>query len=187
MQEVSFKKIIWMNFKESKLYTWNSVVMVWFLSKECLTPDELEWVSYDREYESIYAWITEKKFKNRFVLKAKLRDISFLVSRNFLIKYYTRLSNTNYGSLKSDLYHQRWLGWILSPSQEVIYISDSLKFLLEDNGYIDYEWRIRIYGIYWGINNELRRKHIWKIYKADILDNDGNIVKTIERELHYPN
>ena len=187
MQEIDFEKIVWMNYKVSNLFTWTPVVIVWFLSRDCLPLYEVEWLKYDRKYESIYACITEEKFKNSFILKAKLREISFKVSGKFLEKYYPSLSNTNYGSLTSDLHHQRWLWWMFHPLQKVIYVSDSLKFLLEDNGYIDYEWKIRVYGIYWSILSELRRKHIWKIHKADILDNDGNVIKTIEREPHYPN
>lgn len=59
-----------------------------------------------------------------------------------------------------------------------IYVWSSLKKLLEKNGYFDYESYIRVFWEFWSIPTT--KSNIWKIWKADILDEEWNIIKTVE-------
>lgn len=56
----------------------------------------------------------------------------------------------------------------------------SLKKILEKNWYEWYEWYIRIYWIYKEVYFWWRY-NIWKIFKADILDEKWNILDTLEK------
>lgn len=58
-----------------------------------------------------------------------------------------------------------------------IYMGSSLKLLLEKNWYKNYNWPIRVYGVFW--IRPTTKTHIAQINKADILDEQGNVLKTI--------
>lgn len=185
MEIISLEDLTWL--EENKSLIGKEIAISWFLSTKCLSKEDRATYKFffnknvkQRKFESIFAWISKDQYEEKYILKAKLRSISFIVSKSFFEKYFPILSNKNMGSISSDDYNRRWLWWVWYPSQKIIYVWDSLSFLLESNWYHDYEWWIKIYWIYWSIQNDVRRRNIWKIYKADILDEKGNIIETIE-------
>lgn len=62
-----------------------------------------------------------------------------------------------------------------------IYIGSSLKLLLESNGYKNYNGPIRVYGMFW--TRPTTKTHIAKIHKADILDEEGNVIQSFEQRI----
>lgn len=172
--------------EENKSLIWKEIVISWFLSTKCLSKEDRETYEFffnknikQRKFESIFAWISKDRYEEKYILKARLRSISFIVSKSFFEKYFPILSNKNMGSISSDDYNKRWLWWTWWPSQKIVYIWDSLKILLSKTWYHDYEGWIKIYWVYWSIESDRRSRNIWKIFKADILDEEGNILKTI--------
>ena len=136
----------------------------WFLSKEFLLRQHIEGYSAsDDKYDQVYIALVEKIWNWKYRVGHRTRDIWFDMSKKLVEKLSNILERYNF-------YY-----W---PNQMVVYIWSSLKILLEKNGYIDYEWPIRVYWKFWSINTT--KTNIGKIWKADILDKEGNTLETVE-------
>jgi hypothetical protein len=141
----------------------------WYITKKCLNNSQMEdYLRFPplKWFDDVYTWMVEKECTWKYKFYYRWKDISFIVSRKFFEKYVYTLERFNYWYRNID--------WI-------IFIWDSLKFLLEENGYIDYEWRIKIYWVFRSINTT--KKNIWKIWKAEILDENDNVLDVVEDKI----
>jgi len=82
--------------------------------------------------------------------------------------WYAYLIKPNNNEIKSYLWYTPILLWT------------SLKNLLEENGYLGYEWNIRLYWIFWLVKNWWRY-NIWEISKVEILDRNLNVIDVLEK------
>ena len=88
----------------------------------------------------------------------------------------------NWEGDKWDKMYTKMVDFIDPENMPKIYIWSSLKIILESNWYFNYEWPIRIYWVFW--IRPTTKTHIGQISKADILDKEWNVLKTIENINH---
>jgi len=129
-----------------------------------ITYKDLEWTNYTK------LWWKEVSVKGKLnSLLMKRIDIlysSFTENKEEI--WYTYLYNTLEEKKNDKKVWRPILLWI------------SLKELLEENWYKWYEWNIKIYWTYDAIFS-LWHYNIWKIFKADILDEKWNVLETLEK------
>ena len=170
MKEIYFKDTINEGISDPPRGIYKSKICIkWFLSKKSLSSLQIDsynffWVkNWIKDY--IYIWLTEKEYEDKYIFR--YRDLPLII--NFKLK-------KKFGEKCKNILDK--LNFNCFDSQRVIFIWDSLKELLERGWYKNYEWIIKIYWEFWWILTT--KRNIWKIWKADILDDDGNVIESLE-------
>ena len=168
MRYIDFSNIIWwkkgkIRFKE--LFK-KEVSLKWLICKDSLYTYQLEeYSSKDDKYDVIYSWMVEQRYNARYIMYRRWTNIRFTVSKKHIDRFMNILEKFDYS---------------YSPDQIIVYLWSSLKLLLEENWYHDYEWPIKVYWTFWSINTT--KTNIWRIWKADILDSEWKMIGSIVKK-----
>ncbi|MCH2189246.1 hypothetical protein MK079_05475 [Candidatus Gracilibacteria bacterium] len=131
----------------------------------------------DISLQYVYDWKMTKKFDELYHKEVSISGIldSSLMSEEE-IDFYNR-----YKGDECDEMYTKMKDFEDAENRPKIYLGSSLKLLLQENGYPNYEGPIKVYGVF-GIH-PTTKTHIAKIWKADILDKNRNVVETIEKQI----
>lgn len=79
--------------------------------------------------------------------------------------------------------YDRWYTYLVDIEEPLkfrpILLGSDLERLLKISWYKNHKWNIRVYGVFLGLWT--KKNNIWMIWKADILDDELNVIETIKR------